>query len=84
MNKKNTPLFSQQLGSIRASVWESQSDEGKTFHNVTLVRCYKDKSGDWQESSSFNGLADLALVREAARLAARFIEQHERQQESHD
>ena len=84
MTKKNGPIFSQQLGSIRASVWETQSDEGKTFHNITLARSYKDKNGDWQESNTFNGLADLALVREAARLAANWIEQREQDLEAHD
>lgn len=85
MNKKaNLPIYSQQLGAIRASVWESVNDDGRTYHNVAIVRSYKDKNGDWQESSSFNGLADLALVREAARLAASWIEERELQLESHD
>lgn len=86
MSKKtNTPVYSQQLGAIRAAVWESATDEGRVFHNVTITRSYREKnSEEWKESSSFNGLADLALVREAARLAASWIEQRERELEDND
>ena len=86
MSKKtNAPIFSQQLGAVRGSVWESTTDEGRVFHNVTITRSYREKnSEEWKESSSFNGLADLALVREVARLAANWIEQRERELEAHD
>ena len=77
--KQNAPIFSQQLGAIRAAVWESTTDEGRVFYNATITRSYREKnSEEWKESSSFNGLADLALVREATRLAANFIEARER------
>lgn len=81
MSKKtNQPIYSQQLGAIRVAVWESTTDEGRIYHNATVTRSYREKnSEEWKESSSFNGLADLALVREAARLAANFIEVRERE-----
>ncbi|MEX2171055.1 MAG: hypothetical protein WD851_17180 [Pirellulales bacterium] len=83
--KQNMPVYSQQLGAIRVAVWESSTDEGRVFQNVTITRSYREKSSEeWKESSSFNGLADLALVREAARLAANFIEQRERELEPND
>ena len=83
--KQNAPIFSQQLGAIRAAVWESTTDEGRVFYNTTITRSYREKnSEEWKESSSFNGLADLALVREATRLAANFIEARERDQEAND
>ena len=86
MSKKTTaPIYSQQLGAIRAAVWESSTDEGRVFHNVTITRSYREKnSEEWKESSSFNGLADLALVREVSRLAANWIEQRERELDAHD
>ncbi len=83
--KQNAPIFSQQLGAIRAAVWESTTEEGRVFYNTTITRSYREKnSEEWKESSSFNGLADLALVREATRLAANFIEAREREQEAND
>ena len=86
MSKKtNAPIYSQQLGAIRAAVWESSTDEGRVFHNVTITRSYREKnSEEWKESSSFNGLTDLALVREVARLAANWIEQRESELEVKD
>lgn len=82
MNKKktNTPAYSQQLGANRIAVWETISEDGHVFHNATITRSYREKnSEEWKESSTFNGLADLAHVRELARLAANFIEQRERE-----
>jgi hypothetical protein len=87
MSKKttNAPVYSQQLGAVRGAVWESSTDEGRTFYNVTITRSYREKnSEEWKESSSFNGLSDLALVREVARLAANWIEQRERELEAND
>ena len=79
MSKKtNAPVYSHQFGAVRVAVWESKTDEGRMFFNTSLTRSYREKnSEEWKESSSFNGLADLALVREAARLAADFIERRE-------
>ena len=81
MSKKtNTPVYSQQLGAIRVAVWEAATDEGRVYHNASITRSYREKnSEEWKESSSFNGLADLALVKEAARLAADFIQMRERE-----
>jgi hypothetical protein len=86
MSKKlNLPVFSKQFGAVRVAVWESTTDEGRVFYNATITRSYREKnSEEWKESSSFNGLTDLALVREAARLAANFIEARERELEAHD
>lgn len=87
MSKKsnNSPDYSKQFGAIRVAVWESKTDEGRVFHNVTITRSYREKnSEEWKESSSFNGLTDLALVREAARLAANWIEQRECELEAHE
>ena len=77
-DKKNAPIFSEQLGSVRIAVWEATTDEDQVFHNTSITRSYKDKNGNWAESSSFNGIADLALIREGASLAIRFIQERER------
>ena len=59
-DEKKKPVFEQRLNSIRVSVWENESEHG-LFYNTVIVRRYKD-GDDWKDSSSFNGLADLALV----------------------
>ena len=76
-DEKKKPVFEQRLNSIRVSVWENESEHG-LFYNTVIVRRYKD-GDDWKDSSSFNGLADLALVTEAARLARKFITEQESQ-----
>ena len=56
------PVHKVRLGRITASVWANDGSNG-TFHNVTLVRSYKDGE-EWKESSSF-GRDDLPLVAKA-------------------
>ncbi len=59
----NPPVHEIRMGKIKACVWENQND-GKTYHNVTVVRLYKD-GDDWKESTSF-GRDDLLLVAKVA------------------
>ena len=69
MTGGNPPVYSKRVGNIRAAVWEQTTEGGAVFHNVSLVRRYKDDDGEWQDSSSFNGTGDLA----AARMAIEFV-----------
>ena len=69
--EKKKPVFECRLNHVRVSVWSAQSEHG-TFFNTVIVRRYKD-GDEWKDSTSFNGLADLALVNEATRLAQVFI-----------
>jgi hypothetical protein len=72
------PAFAKQLGHIRVAVWLNEV-EGRTFYNTAITRQYLDKKSDqWQEATSFNGQSDLVLVREAVRLAAEWVDAHER------
>ena len=69
--RTHKPAFETRLGSIRISVWANENDRGVWF-NTTIIRVFKE--GDaWKESSSFSGLADLALLKEGIRLAREFI-----------
>lgn len=69
----NKPIFAHQIGAIRVAIWEQPSKSG-SFFTTTIVRRYKDPTnGEWKDSNSFSGLSDLALVREAARLAREWI-----------
>lgn len=56
------PVYKVRLGRITASVWANEGSKGR-FHNVTLVRSYKD-GDEWKESTSF-GRDDLLLVGKA-------------------
>ena len=44
----NPPVHEIRMGKVKACVWENQND-GKTYHNVTVVRLYKDDD-DWKPS----------------------------------
>jgi len=78
--EKAKPVFEHRLNHIRVSVWANKSDHGR-FFNTVIVRRYKD-GDEWKDSTSFNGLADLALVGEATRLARDFIAGEERKSEA--
>lgn len=67
------PAFAKQLGHIRVATWANEVD-GRTFFNTTITRRYRDKNENYQESSSFNGQADLILVQAAANLAAAWVD----------
>ena len=54
------PIDEIRLGSIKASIWKNQTENGSRY-NVTVTRLYK-TNGDWQSSSSF-GRDDLLLLR---------------------
>ena len=59
---KETPIFRVRLGLLQCAVWENtrQVDERttRTYQSVTLKRSYKDKDGNWQETTSL-GAEDL-------------------------
>ena len=67
----NKPAFEARLNNIRVSVWQNTGENGDWF-NTVITRRYKD-GDEWKDSNTFNGLADLALVNEANRLAREFI-----------
>jgi len=70
-DNKQRPVFEKRLNHIRVCVWQNVSD-GKPWYNVVFTRRYRDGE-DWHHTTTFNGLADLALVREAVDLARDFI-----------
>ncbi|MDO8626845.1 MAG: hypothetical protein Q7K42_00125 [Candidatus Diapherotrites archaeon] len=54
----NLPVQKFSVGRVQASVWEnmklSKEGEQKNFVSVSLEKSYKDKQGNWKNSSSFN------------------------------
>lgn len=69
------PEFETRLSNIRVSVWKNSGENGD-WYNTVITRRYKD-GDEWRDSNTFNGLADLALLSEATRLAREFIRAHE-------
>ena len=69
------------MGKIKCLIWQNSSGE-KTFHNVTIVRIYKD-GDDWKESTSF-GRDDLPIVGQVTQEAWKWIYNEAREQRGRD
>jgi hypothetical protein len=72
------PAFTKRLNNVRVTVWANQTD-GQFWFSTVFTRRFKD--GDkWRDVTTFNGLGDLALLKEAAELACDFIRGREAEQ----
>lgn len=60
MNEKKKPTFSLRIGKIKATAWRNTVGDS-TFMSYKLVRSYKDKEGNWQDSDSY-GIEDLPVI----------------------
>ena len=80
MDKNNNkPVYEMRLGHVRIAVWRNFSEGGtKEWFNASLSRRYL-KDGVWQETNTFNGLADLTLVGECIAQAKDWIARQEEQ-----
>ncbi len=67
---KQKPVHEIRLGRIKATIWESDTDNG-TRYNVAVNRLYKD-GDEWKQTTSF-GRDDLPLVAKVADLAHTWI-----------
>jgi len=70
-SEKKTPVFDMRVNHVRACVWENHTDDRRWFNSV-FTRRHKD-GDEWKDATTFNGLGDLALLREALELAHEFI-----------
>jgi hypothetical protein len=66
-DKINLPENKFRAGAITATIWKNSLNKDGTeasFNSITLERSYKDKSGNWQTTSSFriNDLPRLTLL----------------------
>lgn len=69
-SKKSKPAHEIRLGSIKATIWQNQSENGVRY-NVSISRSYRD--GDvWKDTQSF-GRDDLPRVTKCADLAYEWI-----------
>lgn len=61
-SKPNRPVHTVRFGSIKAAIWDNQTQHG-VMHNVTVSRSYRDDRNNWQESGSFSVDELLALAK---------------------
>lgn len=70
--ESNKPVKSFRLRGITASIFENQSEDGKsTFYKVTLQRSYR-QDDEWKSTNSF-GRDDLPIVSLLTKQAWEFI-----------
>ena len=65
------PVVKFRVGNMNSAVWKNDSENG-SFYSVTLVRSYKDSSGEWQNSDSM-GSGDLLNAAKALTRAETWI-----------
>ena len=64
-SEKDRPVHEYRLGRVVGTVWYNENESGRGWHNVQIVRLYRDDDGNWQRSQSF-GRDDLPLVMKVA------------------
>ena len=52
--EKNRPCFEKRVGSIRLVIFENVSENGKPWHNVSIMRSYRSGT-EWKDTATFNG-----------------------------
>ncbi len=77
MASGNRPLRTYRLGLVSASVFANARDaqgeqEGRIVHTVQLQRRFRDGTGNWKTSASFD-LSTLPAAIEALRLALAYL-----------
>ena len=60
-DRTNKPVHEVRIGAIKAAVWANATDSGGTRYAVTIARIYRDKGGQWQQTTSF-GVDDLPVL----------------------
>ena len=59
----NKPLDKIKDGMISATIWQNETEEGKTRYSVTISRSYTDANDQWHETNSFSTLELLIVSR---------------------
>jgi hypothetical protein len=79
-SEKNVPVAEFRINGVKAVVWKNDTRNGAMF-NTKLVRVYKDKDDEWQETTSL-GRDDLLIAAKALDEAHSFILAEEREARS--
>jgi len=70
----SSPIKKYRYGNIELSVWANETKDGKPYFAFTIQKNYKNNTGEWKQSNSFNS-ADLgAIAILATRVACEGIE----------
>ena len=56
------PIEQLRDGRVSAAIWERRTEAG-IFHSVTFERRYRDRSGAWKSSRSFDAVDLLTLAK---------------------
>jgi len=68
MSDTKKPVAKVHLHPVQAAIWRNQNPKGEAFYAVTFERVYRDETGDWKSSGSFNS-NELLLLAKVADLA---------------
>ncbi len=66
------PVAEVRIGRVRAAIWQNET-EGRTRHNVTFSRLYKDGE-QWKTTQSFGNNDLLVLAKVADQAHSRIFE----------
>ena len=80
MERTQKPELEIKVGSIQASAWKNETEEGEFHYNISLSRLYKNRQNRWQRTTSFRKNDLSALGEVVAKLQAEFEERTPRLQ----
>ena len=63
------PIHEVRFGNVRVAIWANKGEEGRTFHNFSLERSYRDKEGNWQNQQLSLGVREVAKITRALETA---------------
>ena len=72
MTDKKQPEETFRIGRLSATIWLNESQNGREYPSVDIVRNYTDKNGNWKTTSSFTHDELLSVAMLATR-AEQFI-----------
>jgi hypothetical protein len=67
--EKARPAFETRLNGVRVAVWENETDGRRWFSAAPSRRFVDSESKEAKYTATFNGVADLVLLREAVNQA---------------
>lgn len=50
----NEPAVKLRDRGLTVTIWENESEDGKSYYSANLSKSYKDSEDEWQETSSLN------------------------------
>ncbi|MEM8500654.1 MAG: hypothetical protein AAF542_21750 [Pseudomonadota bacterium] len=62
-NKK--PVLNINDGTVSASIWRNETEDGKVYFNATVKNAYKGNDENWHDTNSYNNDQLLKLARVA-------------------